>query len=816
MEQEKHMSTRCRAFRSLKRVAAGLCLGLFLALSGVLAMSLPAFAAETVEIDEGIYVITGAGSGKPLDVASGTQANCANVQIYTDGSKLTQRWNVKKVGEHYVLLSAGSSYALDVSCGSSANCTNVQLYEENDTNAQLWDFVYDEDEDAYILKSCLGDVVLDVSCGSSADGANVQIYESNGTAAQKWQLTPINRTVEDGLYTVASALDDSKVLDVASGSRNDCAAVQLYDSNGTRAQKWQLTYDESTGYYTVLAACSSMALDVPGASTTAGKCLIQYTANGTSAQRWTIKHNEEEETYTFVSGCSGLVLDVPCGAAKNCTPIQTWSSNDTSAQKWTLTPTSLVQDGLYRFDSIVNEDYVIDVASGSTSADARIQVYTSNSTLAQKWVVANLGDGLYSIRGAISGLYLADSSGTLVGASTVSETSSWRASLGLKGGTVFINASTGKAIDLTSGLAYGANRVGTYAANSTAAQSWMLTSVPIIEEGYYVFYNMSKTSQALDVPSGSSSSGVKLQSYDANGTGAQTWYVKNEGDGYSITNANSGLALDVVSGIAQSGNRVQQYADNDTKAQRWTFSISEQGGLVIQSALGDLVLSLDGGMAANGVAAIVSSSNSSDASQRWSFDKVSYSTYAEEDIWGDSSYISSMRTKVAKYGSNTEWALVTDIDKCRVLAFHKQAGGWVCVKTMDCALGRYERNGGQSNTFSGVYKIVRQAVDLYNADGYVTVTDGNGNRYDCASWWSCFVDVTSSNPTDGYRISEGLYENGQGYHWAEEKQYGTHSTSGCVTFQDKQYPKWIYDNIPIGSTVINFASYDGDNLHDYR
>ncbi len=78
-----------------------------------------------------------------------------------------------------------------------------------------------------------------------------KIYNSNGSRAQKWTLTStltLDRTgngdkedIEDGAYIIRSAVNSKFVLDVAGGSKNDKANIQLYADNGSRAQDWVIS-----------------------------------------------------------------------------------------------------------------------------------------------------------------------------------------------------------------------------------------------------------------------------------------------------------------------------------------------------------------------------------------------------------------------------------------------------------------------------------------------------------------------------------------------------------------------------------------------
>jgi glucosylceramidase len=107
----------------------------------------------------------------------------------------------------------------------------------------------------------LGGKCLDVAGGSSADGTAVQLWDCNGSAAQRWTLR------SDGSVQALG-----KCLDVTSGSTSDGAKVQLYTCNGSGAQQWRHE------------AGSGDLVNVP-----ADKCLDasdNSSANGTRAQIW--------------------------------------------------------------------------------------------------------------------------------------------------------------------------------------------------------------------------------------------------------------------------------------------------------------------------------------------------------------------------------------------------------------------------------------------------------------------------------------------------------------------------------------------------
>ena len=57
-----------------------------------------------------------------------------------------------------------------------------------------------------------------------------------------------------------------------------------------------------------------------------------------------------------------------------------------------------VPEGYYMIGSALNYTTVLDVAGGSSSNGANVQVYTANGTDAQRWYLTYVGDGYYTIR----------------------------------------------------------------------------------------------------------------------------------------------------------------------------------------------------------------------------------------------------------------------------------------------------------------------------------------------------------------------------------------------------------------------------------
>nr|WSW65492.1 family 16 glycosylhydrolase [Streptomyces sp. NBC_00995] len=113
---------------------------------------------------------------------------------------------------------------------------------------------------------------VDVAAAATANGTPVQLYDCNGTAAQRWTV---------GADGTVRAL--GKCLDVASGGTADGTVVQLWDCNGSAAQRWAVS-----GARDIVNPQANKCLDVTGNSSANGARLQIWTCTGAANQKWTV------------------------------------------------------------------------------------------------------------------------------------------------------------------------------------------------------------------------------------------------------------------------------------------------------------------------------------------------------------------------------------------------------------------------------------------------------------------------------------------------------------------------------------------------
>ncbi|MGW0811772.1 lectin [Streptomyces viridiviolaceus] len=118
----------------------------------------------------------------------------------------------------------------------------------------------------------IGGKCVDVAGAGTANGTPVQLYDCNGTAAQRWTVG------SDGTIRALG-----KCLDVASGGTADGTPVQLWDCNGSAAQQWAVPAARD-----IVNPQADKCLDATGGSSANGTRLQIWTCTGASNQKWTV------------------------------------------------------------------------------------------------------------------------------------------------------------------------------------------------------------------------------------------------------------------------------------------------------------------------------------------------------------------------------------------------------------------------------------------------------------------------------------------------------------------------------------------------
>ena len=399
-------------------------------------------------------------------IAGGSSSNGANVQTYAANGTFAQDFKFVYEGGYYRIVSAQSGKALDVDGGNLCPGTNVHQWNIGSNNANQLFSIVRNDDGSYTATNKATGLVLTV--GSS----NVFGDSPTDSGSQSLAFTKVTSLLPEGFFTISNSASSSAVLDVAGGSAADGANVQLYGSNKSLAQKWKITkVTERDNTYTIESLVSGKVLT---ADEDDNVCVRSQTND--DFQLWTARINNGCAVLTNVA--TGKVLDAAGGLTSNGTNIGMYASNGTAAQSFKLSTCLLVDSGTYTIVVASDRSKALDVAGGSRSNGANVQLWSSNGSGAQKWNVSANSDGTVSIQNCRSKKYL----------------------------------------DVLNAQGVSGTNVQQWQGNGSSAQRWR---VDYVGGGSFVIRSVLNETLVLDVSGGAFGDGANIQIYNSNNSGAQ-------------------------------------------------------------------------------------------------------------------------------------------------------------------------------------------------------------------------------------------------------------------------------------------------------
>lgn len=785
-------------------------------------------------LDGTFAISSGLDSSKVLDVPNGNTFNGQTVQIYDGNGGYPQMWEVAwhedkddEEGGYYTIGLKGSNYVLDVKDANAFDGATVWLYESNGTTAQKWSIVQREDG-LWSVLSRLGNYCLDIKNASTANGNSLWLYSNNGTVAQGFDFLKYNPEIEgqkhiidDGVYIIGSSGDASgkHVLDVDCASFDNSANIQLYENNGTVAQRFYFERVDEF-YYVITNLGSGKVLELAGGGIVPSTNVQQYAHNNTDAQKWAIIESDVDGKYYLVNKLTGLALDVKWANYSNYTNVWGYTFDRSAAQQWTLIESDFVDDGeIYVIYSSADLSKVFDIKNGAPESGAHLQTYTSNNSLAQRFEVEIVGKNEFRIRTAASGGWLTASNGEIIQSGVKSDpvttANTWRAIW--KNG--FFSLICGQDDNLALTIVDGMAVLRAVNERDAEYQHFIFRPAQLISDGYYEISSAVGNDMVLDVANGSFSNQANVQIYEKNDTNAQKFHIVWNGDGYVITVGRSDYALDAKNGGTTSGTNVWLYEQNGTKAQIWIAEIADRGGVVFINSLSGLALDVQGQGAVSGTNVQLYEKNGTVA-QRWrlSATTVPYGWVQESGTWKyydrngnmltDSIVAYNLYQQIKNQYSDTNYLIAVDAVQCHVVVFQGSAGNWELVfdalaGTGDPHLASTDTDGfGVTGEGGNPWGSLRGYFKLGSTTtGY---TDSNGRRaYDSADQLKWFRSIYMDY---GFHSTCGNY--------SDPSQVGKRISHGCIRMLE-YYAKFIYD-LPTYTMVAVLPSYNGDFQVDQR
>lgn len=188
--------------------------------------------------ESGAYFFKPKNSDNVMDISSGSVEDGANVGMFEWNGTTAQKFQIWKLDVWTnlgLIQNVGTNfyaYLINVYAWkhiTNENNDNVLMRNETAYAEQVWKFIRNDDG-SYKIVNCKTGKVIDWDDKSG----NVYVNSDNGNDFQKWYIYG-----ESGAY-ILKPKNSSCVLDITSGSVSDGANVQIYDWNGTTAQKFQI------------------------------------------------------------------------------------------------------------------------------------------------------------------------------------------------------------------------------------------------------------------------------------------------------------------------------------------------------------------------------------------------------------------------------------------------------------------------------------------------------------------------------------------------------------------------------------------------
>jgi len=652
-----------------------------------------------------------------LDVAAVSDGVSSAEEVVTDVAGATGDAQVETAEDAVVVADeAVASYQEAVAEDETPAQTTASKKAEQTSTAETDSIAISEQQEESLSAQAAKD-----------EDASVAVLDANSTSDGEAQAT---QAIANGLYEIALFSDTNKVLDVDGASNDNGAKVQVYESNTTAAQRWQVSFG-SDGYYTIKSVTSGKYLDVTGASVENGTQIQQYDGNSTLAQMWVIEEDSARSGYYLIRSAlnTSYVLDISGGSTDNGAKVQLYQENATAAQSFLFKAiVQLVDDGVYTLTNS-NSSKVLDIDGASLADGGNAQQYAGNSTNAQRYGFQyDSSTGYYTVVNAQSGKVLdVTGANTDEGANVQQYTyngtraQQWSVYSNSDGSFTLRSALNGFALDVTgASLDNGAN-VQTWSNNGTGAQKWNLTEVSDwLAAGTYEIVAANNTGNALKTSTASyGASNVAAASRNASNP-SHLWQLVWESDGYCrLVNIGSGLALDVSGASTTAGASIQQYAANGTSAQKWKPVLSIGGVKLVSKLSPNLVVDIPGNSTSAGTEIKTYTSNDTTA-QRFLF----------------------VPTPILESGSSYYLRLLDDVDKAvddPGASTNEGQSLWV-----------YTFNGTNAQTFyvedagGGAYRLVNIAAGKnlsMDASGNVTLSSSGDSS---SSWYVSFNERTNS------------------------------------------------------------------------
>ena len=412
-----------------------------------------------------------------------------------------------------------------------------------------------------------------------------------------------DKKVEDGIYKIVLAEDQTKSVTIANGSTGNSANVQINKYEGMPYQEFKLVSD-GQGYYEIIAVNSEKRLDMCGWGN--GTNIEQWSKNPSSdSQKWKIKKNEKGN-YNIISQRQGLYLTAHNSNLTDGTNIEAFEKNGGSGQEFILEKVEKIEEGTYKISLANSPTQCVTVDSIDEKDGANVNIQKYSNKRQQQFEIKYTKQGYVEIIALYSGKRL-DVCGWENGVNIEqwtenknTDSQKWIVYKNAEGNYNLISKRQNLYLTAhNSNYTNGTNIEG-YEKNNRNGQEFSLEKIDKLEEGKYKISLASMPTQSVSIKDGSTenSANVNIQKYIKRRY--QQFEIKYTSQGYAeIISINSKKRLDVCGW--GNGTNVEQWDENQSSdSQKWIIKKNANGNYYIISERNHLYLTAHNSETADG------------------------------------------------------------------------------------------------------------------------------------------------------------------------------------------------------------------------
>ena len=362
---------------------------------------------KTIKLSsDGVYTLAvGRDSSKVLEVAGSSTENGAKVDIWNNGDVPAQKFNIEYKEGYYKITARHSGKSLTVKNGKIAEETEIVQEEYKGLDTQKW-IIRDSKINGLVI-SLLSNPEFSITVkGNIENGAKIILSKTENSDNQMLYFFNKNekeKTVKNGVYSLALGADSNKVLEIAGSSTENGAKVDIWNNGNVPAQKFNIEYKE--GYYKITARHSGKSLTVKDGILQEESQIIQEEYKELDTQKWIIRDSKINGLVISLLSNPELSITVNGNIENGAKIILSRTQNNNNQMLYFFNKNEeerTVQNSVYSLAVGADSNKVIEVVGSSKEDNAKIDIWNNGNVPAQKFNV-EYKEGYYEITASHTG-----------------------------------------------------------------------------------------------------------------------------------------------------------------------------------------------------------------------------------------------------------------------------------------------------------------------------------------------------------------------------------------------------------------------------